>query len=145
MLQLDPDADGGADMAWQSGGVTYWTLLAPWQVAQFYKDAGTTNLAYAYRLQHNTSGMPAAGFGVGMQLYGEDTAGADVEIAALGAVLTNATAGSTAGYFTLGAGGVERIRGHSDGRAGVASGTANPLATAVLWNQTRAAASAPTI
>jgi hypothetical protein len=68
---------------------------------------------------------------------------------ALSAVLTDATNGSHAGYlsiFAASAGaGVERARFHGDGRSGVASGGANPLATGVLWNQTKAAASNPSI
>jgi hypothetical protein len=149
VLQTDADADGGQEIGFSTGGVTHWTLLGPGQVAQFYVDAGTTNLTYAYRLQHNTSGVSAAGFGVGMQFYGETATGADAEIASIGSVLTDTTNGSHAGYITLGANtagaGVERVRLHGDGRAGVASGGANPLATGVEWNITKAAAAAPSI
>jgi hypothetical protein len=145
----DRDSDGGLEIGFSSGSDTFWTLTGPGQVAQFYKDAGTTNLTYAYRLQHNTSGTSAAGFGVGMQLYGESNSGADAEIASIGAVFTDTTNGAHAGYITFGANsagaGVERVRLHGDGRGGVASGGANPLATNVEWNITKAAGAAPSI
>jgi hypothetical protein len=149
VLQTDHDADGGQELTMSTGGVLHWQIASPGQVAQFYVDAATNTAPYAYRLQHNTSGTAAAGFGVGMQFYGETTTGADAEIVALSAVLTDATNGSHAGYlsiFAAGAGaGVERARFHGDGRAGVASGGANPLATGVEWNITKTAGATPSI
>jgi hypothetical protein len=149
VLQTDHDADGGQELTMSTGGVLHWQIASPGQVAQFYVDAATNTAPYAYRLQHNTSGTAAAGFGVGMQFYGETTTGVDAEIVALSAVLTDATNGSHAGYlsiFAASAGaGVERVRLHGDGRAGVASGGANPLATGVLWNATKSAGATPSI
>jgi hypothetical protein len=100
----DRDSDGGQEIGFSTGGVTHWTLLSPGQVSQTYRDAGTTNAPYAYRLNHTSSGTAAAGFGVGMQFYGQDSGTTEIEIGTISAVESAVGAGAVncSSYLSFG-------------------------------------------
>lgn len=65
-------------------------------------DAATNTQPTALRLRHRTTGTPATGFGVAIEMAGEDAGGADQDIAIIRARLQPATAGSETGQFRVG-------------------------------------------
>jgi hypothetical protein len=119
------------------------------QTSLIYRNAGTTDAPGAFRFQHSTSGVPAAGFGVNLQYYADDAGNTARNIADVQAIITDPTAGAVSSYLAFSAyqSGTarERIRLHGDGRGGVTANSGTALATGVLWNLSKALAAAPTI
>lgn len=66
------------------------------------EDTATNTQPTLLRLRHRTTGTPATGFGVAMELCGEDAGGSDQDIAIIRGRLQPATAGSEGGQFRVG-------------------------------------------
>lgn len=146
-----PSGYGDSLVDVQLNGLRRFSVASSGQTLLQYRDATTTSAVAAFRLQHITTGTPAAGFGVQMQLYGQDSGTTGIEIVNFQGVETTVASGAAncAAYASISALNLgtlyERIRLHGDGRAGIAMGGANPLTNNVLFNLTKTAESAPTI
>lgn len=75
VLALNTVAGFTGDMAnFQVAGVSVFRMSYQGQTICDFHDAGTTNFPYPLQVRHTSTGTPAAGFGVGIQFFGQDTA-----------------------------------------------------------------------
>jgi hypothetical protein len=104
-LGTGPASPGGSSPL----GVAIFTDLA-WTAAQSITltDAGTTNVLEGLSLHHNSSGTPAANFGVSLGLYGKSATVLDRQMANIQSIWTVATDASRASAldFQVASGGV---------------------------------------
>ncbi len=86
----------------QVGGVSVYKITGPGQIISTFLDAVNNAPSFALRLGHQlSSGVPAAGFGAGLQVYGGDSTGAAVQIGSQRWIQSNATPGSVTSDWVL--------------------------------------------